>query len=253
MDGGVSLKHIVTHFLLQFYGTAGYVGVFSLLVACGLGLPLPEDIALITGGFLAALGPPHGVGSVTAMVFVGLAGILVGDSMIFKAGHDYGEKLLETKLGRHISPERVERTRELFGKHGPKLIIVARFLPGIRAVTYFVAGTSRVRYWQFLLFDGLAACASAPAWVLLGYWCGKRHMIRKAYEWAKTFQLGLLIGIAVVAVIVAVVMFLRKRHGERRRLTAAAEQSGLSPRVGVEPPGGRSVLRMDGGARTERA
>ncbi|HXN56073.1 MAG TPA: DedA family protein [Myxococcales bacterium] len=216
-------------------------------------MPLPEDIALITGGFLAALGPPHGVGSVTAMVLVGLSGILVGDSVIFKAGHDYGEKLLETKLGRHISQERVERIRVLFCKHGPKFIIVARFLPGVRAVTYFVAGTSRVRYWKFLLYDGLAACASAPAWVLLGYWCGKRHMIRKAYDWAKTFQIDLLIGVAVVVVLIALVSFLRNRQAERRRLSAAAEQSGLSPRVGVEPPGGRGVLRMDGRARTERA
>lgn len=203
---------------------------------------------------MAALGPPHGVGSVGAMVLVGLAGILVGDSVIFKAGHDYGEKLLETRLGRHIPRERVERIRALFGRHGPKFIIVARFLPGVRAVTYFVAGTSRVRYWQFLLFDGLAACASAPAWVLLGYWCGKRHMIRKAYEWAKTFQLGLLIGVAILAVVVGVVLWMRKRLGERRRLSAAAEQSGLSPRVGVEsPPGSRGALRMDAGVRTERA
>ncbi|GAC1544874.1 MAG: hypothetical protein NVS2B9_12130 [Myxococcales bacterium] len=227
--------------------------MFSLLVACGLGLPLPEDIALITGGFLAALGPPHGVGSVGAMVVVGLAGILVGDAVIFKAGHDYGEKLLETRLGRHIPKERVARIRELFSKHGPKFIIAARFLPGVRAVTYFVAGSSGVRFWQFLLFDGLAACASAPAWVMLGYWCGKRHMIRKAYEWAKTFQLGLLVGVVAAVAVVAVVVFLRRRLAERRRLAAAAEQSGLSPRVGVEPPGGRGVLRMDSGARTERA
>ena len=131
--------------------------MFSLLVACGLGLPLPEDIALITGGFLAALGPPHGVGSVTLMVFVGLAGILVGDSIIFKAGQDYGEKLLDTSLGKHIPRERVARIRELFARHGAKFIVVARFLPGVRAVTYFVAGTSKVPYWQFLAYDGLAA------------------------------------------------------------------------------------------------
>ena len=45
------------------YDPAGYVGVFTVLVACGLGLPMPEDIALITGGYLAGIGPPRGVGS----------------------------------------------------------------------------------------------------------------------------------------------------------------------------------------------
>lgn len=241
---GVPLKHAVTHFLLQFYGTAGYVGVFSLLVACGLGVPLPEDIALITGGFLAALGPPHGVGSVTLMVFVGLGGILVGDSIIFKAGHDYGEKLLDTVVGKHIRRDRVERIHDLFARHGPKFIMVARFLPGVRAVTYFVAGTTKVPFWQFLAYDGLAACASAPAWVLLGYWCGKRHMIRRAYEWAKAFQLGIVAALAAAALLAAVVMLLRRRQAARRKLAASAEQSGLS-RAGIEVPrGSDSGLRM---------
>jgi membrane protein DedA with SNARE-associated domain len=216
-------------------------------------VPRPEDIALITGGFLAALGPPHGVGSVTAMVFVGLAGILVGDTVIFKAGYDYGEKLLDTRLGKHIPADRVARIRCLFGRHGPKFIMVARFLPGVRAVTYFVAGTSRVPYWKFLAFDGLAACLSAPAWVLLGYWCGKRHMIRKAYEWAKTFQLALLAGLLVIGVVTVVVVLIRRRRAGRRRLEAAAEQSGLSPRVGLGVPGHRGGAHRDGAAARERA
>jgi membrane protein DedA with SNARE-associated domain len=212
-------------------------------------LPLPEDIALITGGFLAALGPPHGVGSVTLMIFVGLAGILVGDSIIFKAGQDYGEKLLDTSLGKHIPRERVARIRELFARHGAKFIIVARFLPGVRAVTYFVAGTSKVPYWQFLAYDGLAACASAPAWVLLGYWCGKRHMIRRAYQWAKDFQLGLLAAVAAALLLAGVVVLVRKRLA-RRKCATSAQQSGLPPRAGAEAAAGRGTnVPMRAGAR----
>jgi membrane protein DedA with SNARE-associated domain len=226
------------------------VGVFSLLVACGLGLPLPEDIALITGGFLAALGPPKGVGSVTLMIFVGLGGILVGDSIIFKAGQDYGEKLLDTSLGKHIPREKVARIRQLFARHGAKFIVVARFLPGIRAVTYFVAGTSKVPYWQFLAYDGLAACASAPAWVLLGYWCAKRHMMRRAYEWAKDFQLGLLVVVAAALLLAGLVMLVRKRMAARRKLAASAQKNGLAPCGGVEAPIGRgSSVPMRASAR----
>jgi membrane protein DedA with SNARE-associated domain len=213
-------------------------------------LPLPEDIALITGGFLAALGPPHGVGSVTLMIFVGLAGILVGDSIIFKAGQDYGEKLLDTSLGKHIPRERVARIRELFGRHGNKFIVVARFLPGVRAVTYFVAGTSKVPYWQFLAYDGLAACASAPAWVLLGYWCGKRHMIKRAYQWAKDFQLGLLAAVVAAVLLAGLVMLVRKRL-IKRGCGASAQQGGsLPPRAGAEAAAGRrGSVPLRAGAR----
>ena len=50
--------------------------------------------------------------------------------------------------------------------------MVARFLPGLRAPTYFTVGHSRVPFWEFLLFDGLAALVSAPLWVCLGFWFG---------------------------------------------------------------------------------
>ena len=108
---GAVLEHFVNDFLFHFYGPAGYVGVFVLLVACGLGVPMPEDIALIGGGILAGIGPPRGVGSVYAMMLVGLAGILVGDSIIFKAGKDHGDTLLDTRLGKHIPRDRVAKVR----------------------------------------------------------------------------------------------------------------------------------------------
>jgi len=189
--------------------------VFTLLVACGLGLPLPEDVALITGGYLAGKGPPIGVGSLPLMILVGLAGILIGDSIIFKAGASYGEALLQTRLGRHIPGEKVERIIGLFERHGPKFIMMARFLPGVRAVTYFVAGTTGVPYWKFLLYDGIAACASAPAWVLLGHWAGKHRMLRKAWQYAKEVQIGIIA--VVLAIIVVWIAFALIRRRMRRK------------------------------------
>ncbi len=211
-------------------------------MACGLGLPLPEDVALITGGYLAGKGPPIGVGSLPLMILVGLAGILIGDSIIFKAGATYGEALLQTRLGRHIPGERVERIIGLFERHGPKFIMMARFLPGVRAVTYFVAGTTGVPYWKFLLYDGIAACASAPGWVLLGYWAGKNRMLRKAWQYAKEVQIGV-IGIILAIIILWVAFSLIRR---RMRRNEAPNLSAL--------PGGRSDSaqpRRASGDRTE--
>jgi membrane protein DedA with SNARE-associated domain len=209
-----------------------------VLICCGLGLPLPEDVSLISGGWIAA---QRGVGALWGMIFVGLAGILIGDSMIFRAGQTYGEKLLETRLGRHISGERIQRTIHLFEKHGTKFIMLARFLPGIRAVTYFVAGTTGVPFWKFLAFDAVAACASAPFWVYLGYWAGKHHMLKKAWTVASRVQLSILIAVGVLVVLwVATVLVLRRRKAR-----------GAS----VPPPG--VLTTIDGGKgelkRAERA
>jgi membrane protein DedA with SNARE-associated domain len=206
---------------LQFHGVAGYVGVFSVLIACGLGLPLPEDVALITGGYLAGKGPPVGVGSLWGMIFVGLAGILIGDSIIFRAGATYGEALLDTRLGRHIPGDKVARIIALFERHGAKFIMVARFLPGVRAVTYFVAGTTGVPYWKFLLFDGLAACLSAPFWVMLGHWAGKHRMLNKAWNVAKEVQFGILTAVLGAITLWVVVVLVRKRmHKPAATLTS---------------------------------
>ncbi len=202
--------------MLQFHGPAAYVGVLFILVCCGLGLPLPEDVALITGGILAGYGPPRGVGSLWGMIAVGLIGILLGDSIIFRAGQTYGEKILGTRLGRHIPGERVQRTVHLFERHGAKFIMVARFLPGVRAVTYFVAGTTGVPFWKFLLYDGIAACASAPGWVFLGYWAGKHRMLSKAWAWATRVQFSILIvaAFAVVLWLVTVTLLRRRRRAQ---------------------------------------
>jgi membrane protein DedA with SNARE-associated domain len=204
--------------------------VFTVLVACGLGLPMPEDIALIAGGYMAGIGPPKGVGSLPLMILVGLVGILVGDSIIFRAGDHYGDTLLETRLGKHIPAARVERTRQLFAKHGPKMIMVARFLPGIRAVTYFVAGSSRVPYWKFLTYDGIAACASAPLWVLLGHWAGKNHAKTRAFAAAKHVQLGIL-AVVAGALVAWLVWLLIKRQRARAR-----EGQRLLEATTTEPP-----------------
>ena len=212
-------------------------------MACGLGLPLPEDVALITGGYLAGKGPPIGVGSLPLMILVGLAGILIGDTIIFKAGATYGEALLQTRIGRHIPGEKIERIIGLFERHGPKFIMMARFLPGVRAVTYFVAGSTGVPYWKFLLFDGIAACASAPGWVLLGYWAGKHRMLRQAWQYAKEVQIGV-IGIILAIIIFWIAFALIRR---RMRRNQAPSLSAL--------PGGRADQpappRRAAGDRTE--
>lgn len=198
---------------------------------------MPEDIALITGGYLAGIGPPKGVGSLPLMMAVGLFGILIGDSIIFTAGAHYGDRLLETRLGKHIPTARIVRTRELFALHGPKMIMVARFLPGVRAVTYFVAGSSRVAYWKFLVYDGLAALVSAPLWVLLGHWAGKNHAKTRAFAAAKNVQIGILVVAAVAIIGFIVYAQIRKRRrlsADGKKLLEPSEIDGVAkPRNGA--------------------
>ena len=175
------LAHLVE--LLAGHGLlAGYLAVFSVLLLCGFGLPIPEDVILATGGVLAWLArgrPVHTFAQMfrdprlLTMIVVGLAGIIVGDSIIFLAGRRFGHRVADFRpLRRIITPAKLEMVEKQLRLRGNVLVMLARFLPGLRAPTFFVVGHARLPYWEFFLFDGVAALVSAPLWVCLGFWFG---------------------------------------------------------------------------------
>jgi membrane protein DedA with SNARE-associated domain len=206
-------------------GWPSYAIVFGILVACGLGVPLPEDISLILGGFLTY----EGKADLFTMMAVGLAGILVGDSLIFWAGWRFGRHVGGQPTGllaRVVTPEKRARVAALFGKHGEKIVMAARFLPGVRAVTFFTAGSVHMKYVRFILFDGLAALISAPAFVYLGHYFGEDlHSVIMAVRKGQTRVL-----IVMGVVIVGYVIFSRWRASRQKPNAPAA-----LPAPAVEP------------------
>ncbi len=179
-------------------GVFSYVLVFAILLACGLGVPLPEDVSLILGGFLVY----SGKASLSLMMLTGYLGILLGDSMIFFAGRRIGSRVGQKPGGffaRIVTPEKRARVEQLFQKHGEKIIMLARFLPGVRSVTYFTAGSVGMKWSHFAFFDSVAALASAPIFVFLGFKFGGEldmliQQIRKG-------QKGVLIAMAAIGVV----------------------------------------------------
>ena len=209
------MEELVRHLLVGLSGVPAYLSVFGVLVFCGLGLPLPEDFSLIFGGYLAYLGNVR----LPVMMAVGFAGILVGDSLIYLAGRRVGGRVAEGRgvvarlIARIVTPEKRARVEKLFHGHGEKIVMLARFLPGVRAVTYFTAGSTRMRYTHFIFFDGLAALASAPLFVFLGYHFGSElELITRKIRDGQ---------IAVIAVVLAAVagylLFKRWRAAAQKR------------------------------------
>ncbi len=203
----------------------GFVFVFGVLLLCGFGLPMPEDIILVTGGVLAWMASPleeptlagmvHDEG-LLLMVGTGLAGILAGDSVIFWAGRKLGRRVAEFRLLRHmVTPEKLEKVERQLRQRGNVVVMIARFLPGLRAPTYFTVGHSRFAYWKFLLYDGLAALVSAPAWVCLGFWFGDD--IQQAARVAARFSNYVLLALA------ALLLALGGRWWWKRRKARAAQ------------------------------
>jgi membrane protein DedA with SNARE-associated domain len=201
--------------------------VFAVLLLCGFGLPMPEDVILVTGGILAWLASPIKASGVDAtfdtmlrdegfqtMVAVGLVGIVAGDSVIYWVGRSWGRHVAEHRfLRRIITPEKLEKVETLLRRRGKVVVIVARYLPGLRAPTYFTVGHSRMPFWEFVLFDGLAALVSAPLWVALGFWFGSD--IERAAREAGRLGHYVLAGVAALLVVLAARWLLARRNGRR--------------------------------------
>ncbi|MDY7231124.1 DedA family protein [Hyalangium rubrum] len=211
------MEELLTSLLGNTQGFIAYATVFLILLACGLGVPLPEDISLILGGFLAH----KGAANLPIMMVVGFAGILAGDSLIFYFGRRLGSKVGRKPGGffaRIITPEKRAKVEGLFSIHGQKIVMIARFMPGVRAVTYFTAGSVGMSYWRFIFWDGLAALLSAPVFVFLGYHFGSEldYLIGKLKEG----QYAVLAGAAVIGL---GVFLWRKRRKATQPQTEAAQ------------------------------
>lgn len=221
-------------FLFDFLGSASgpvaYGLVFGVLVACGLGFPLPEDVALITGGYLVF----KGHASLPVMMAVGFAGILAGDSLVFllgRMGRRARGRFTTGLLARHLTAERIAKVEAQFEKRGAVMVMIARFLPGVRAATYFVAGGAQMSYGRFILYDGIAALLSAPFFVLIGDRFGKQ--IRHVVVWAEQFHTWL-IGAIVVAIVFFAGRAALRAIADRRKARAAAAAPAPSESLPLE-------------------
>ncbi len=148
-----------------------YAGLFLVLVLCGLGLPVPEDVALLAGGYMVH----RGVTQYPATLAISLIGVVVGDNSLFFLGRRFGTGLVTyLELGRPRSQHQIDRLKAFMKKHGHLAIFYARFLAGVRALIYLTAGSLGVSPSRFLVYDALGAAISVPVVLSIGYFFGKQ-------------------------------------------------------------------------------
>lgn len=193
-------------YLTDLSGGAAYAIIFGILVACGLGFPLPEDVPLIATGYLVWTGT---MGWVPA-ILVTMGGVIIGDTILFFIGRKLGMKVLEQKrIQTFLPPAKIRRTRAYFRKYGDKIVFFARFVAGFRAAAFFLAGAMRMKYTRFVWLDGLAAIISVPVWIVLGYGLGHWFGDEIALLLAKMKQFK---NAFTILVVVAVVAFLGRAY-----------------------------------------
>lgn len=151
-------------------GTWGYPSLLLLLILTGVGSPIPEDLLLLTAGYLVYTGVFYW----PVALVVGVTGVVVSDLMLYAAGRHLAWRSARRSERRLLSPERLRRATRWFGRLGDRVVFLARLTPGTRALVFVAAGARAVPVWSFLRYDVLGAALWVPAMLAVGHASGSR-------------------------------------------------------------------------------
>ena len=197
----------------------GYFILFGLLFACGLGLPLPEDIPLLLAGYFISQGKmnPFIAGAIAWL------GIIGGDCVLYRLGHKYGLNITKVPfVGKHVTKGRILRAEQLFDRYGVWVVAVGRLFAGIRGAMVVAAGTIRFNFIKFVIADGLAALVSGGLFIALGYWAGiKLGSVDEMRQRIKGVEHWVFLGLGAAAALVFLFFWLQKL-GHRKPMTDVA-------------------------------
>ncbi len=201
----------MTSLLEQILGQPAWVVylVVGLLVfaedALFVGFVVPGETAAILGGVTAVLGHT----SLTGVAVVVVLAAVVGDSVGYEVGRVLGPRLVELRMLRRARP-RVEAAQAFLVRRGAVSVFLARWTAFLRAVVPALAGSSRLPYPTFLLWNSLGGLAWGLTCVVGGYLAG--HSYKRLESWLGTWSL-VVVGLVVV---VGVVVHLRRRRAGGR-------------------------------------
>ena len=185
---------------------------FALLFACGLGLPLPEDIPLIITGAFLVQDPSGRVWEewliVGALNWLGIVG---GDICLYWISRRVGRNVTRLPLiGSHITLERIDKVGGWFAQYGVGVVAVGRLFAGIRGAMVITAGITKFNFAKFVVADGLAAIVSGGLFMLLGHWAGDKLNDDVVHRFKHYFVLG-----AIVLAVALVGYILWKRRSQQ--------------------------------------
>lgn len=148
------------------------------------GFFLPGDSLLFITGFLASKpeGLPHLGQPLWLVLLVVYTAAVAGDQVGYVFGRAVGPSLFQRPKSRLFNPDNVTKAHAFFDRHGPKTIVLARFVPIVRTFAPIVAGVANMRYRTFTIYNLVGAGLWAIGLTTLGYYLGQVDVVRKHVE-----------------------------------------------------------------------
>jgi membrane protein DedA with SNARE-associated domain len=193
----------------------GYLAVGFLIFVEDFGVPAPGETVLIAAAVYAGAGRLN----IVAVGVVGFVAAVLGDNIGYAIGR-FGGRTLVLRFGRYVrlTEERLARAESFFARHGGKIVIVARFIEGLRQANGIIAGITRMHWLRFVAFNSLGAALWVATWTSVGYLAGNH--IQAIYTEVSRYALYLL----AVAGLAIIVLIIRHRLRRARHDTAGDEE-----------------------------
>ena len=192
-------NHELNHLLSSY----GYAAVFLIVGAESVGIPLPGETTLTLAAIYA--GSTHRL-NIVGVIAAAAAGAIIGDNVGYLIGRSGGYRLLRrhghyVRVGEH----RLKIGRYLFDRHGGKVVFFGRFVSILRTYAAFLAGTNRMPWRRFLVFNA----AGGILWAIL-YGTGAYVLGTQIHNLSRTA--AIVVGILAVIAIAAFFLFLRRNE-----------------------------------------
>ena len=182
--------------------SGGYLGIVLFLVLTGCGLPIPEEFPIVFAGVMSSQGTLD-----PWFAFLScLIGALLGDSAMYAIGYHFGHGLAmrHPKLNKFLGGQREASFELAIQRHMFKVMVLARFMVGVRGPVYLAAGVARVPFRKFIVYDIVCATLVVGTFFAVAYIFGDHitDLLRDA-EWAFTL-------IVILVLLIAALWWLRK-------------------------------------------
>jgi membrane-associated protein len=177
--------------LIKTFGTLGILAIVFIESGLLVGFFLPGDSLLFTAGLLSSQNVLPDIWIL--LVTIPIAAI-AGDQVGYAIGRKFGPPLFNRPDSRFFRREYVDKSAAFFEKHGPKTVVLARFVPVMRTFVPVMAGTSRMHYRTFVTFNIIGGLLWGVGVTALGYFLGQIEFVANNIE-------PILLGIVFVSVI----------------------------------------------------
>jgi membrane protein DedA with SNARE-associated domain len=176
----------------------GYWAIALLLLLENIGVPVvPGEFSLIAGSIFAGTGRA-GLNIVVVAIVAAVASF-VGAEIGYLIGRFAGRELV-LKFGKYvlIKPHHLDRAEAITSRYGGVVVIIARYIVGLREANGIIAGITRMRWTTFTVFNALGACVWVATWVTIGDLAGDH--IDTIYKGVNRYSLYLVAGLAVLVI-----------------------------------------------------